>query len=459
MENLSRKEFITKTAVIGVVAATTGVASALTSCSGVADDDKTKYVPLSKAGEYYVSDLVDSKAPDGKELKVGIIGCGSRGGGACYNFMSSANGVSIVAMADIFPDRLENLRARLKKDLDVNVADNKIYYGFDSYKTLIDDNPDIDLVIIATPTVFHPEHARYAIEKGKHVFCEKPSAVDPTGARLMMAAAKMAHSNGLCVVTGTQRHHDRAYVESYKKIREGYIGKIVSGNVYWNQGGPWFKVRKKEWTDMEYMLRDFFSWNWLCGDHVLDQMIHNLDVFCWFSHLKPISVVGMGSRLQRSTGDIFDNFSLDYVFEGGIHVHAMARQIDDCANKVGEFIQGTLGSWSSETMEIKDLDGNVVWAYDREAQKKFPQNDPYVLEHANLVKHIRAGVPICTIDGTVVSSLACIMGRESAYTGKEYTWDEILTSELNLMPEKLHLGNTDMSKYKVPKAGKTNDIV
>ena len=217
-----------------------------------------------------------------------------------------------------------------------------------------------------------------------------------------------------------------------------------------------FARRRPEWTDMEYMFRDFFSWNWLCGDHVIDQLVHNIDVFTWFSHLKPVRVIGMGSQLRRITGDIYDNFSVDFEYEGGVHVHGMARQIDNCDNRVAEIIQGTKGSWNSMNGEfiIRDLDGNEVWKFDKKAaQEQFTQHDPYTLEHIDLINHIRSGKVVNHAETTAISSMACIMARESAYTGKAYTWEEMTQSDLNFMPAELHLGNADMSKYVSPIPG------
>lgn len=455
-KGISRKKFLSISA---LAAGAVTVPSFLQSCasSGSQKGGVTAYTPLDDNGRpFYVPNLDMDKAVAGRELKAGLIGCGSRGGGVANDFLNAADGVSIVAMADIFPDRLEYLRGNLQKDRGQVIADDKIYYGFDAYKKMIDE-AGVDIVLIATPTVFHPEHLSYAIEKGKHVFCEKPSAVDAVGARKVLAACKQANAKGVTVVTGTQRHHDRCYVESYKKIREGYIGDIVSGNVYWNQGGPWFVKRKKEWTDMEYMLRDFFSWNWLCGDHVLDQMIHNVDIFTWMTHLKPVKAVGMGSRLQRTSGDIYDNFAIDLEYENGIHCLAMARQIDDCENRIGEEIHGTKGTWSSDGFKIVDLEGNIVWQYDfTEQDAKYKNNNGYILEHMNLINHVRQDNPVCLAECTVLASMACNMGRESAYTGKAYTYDEYLASDHNLMPEKVDLGNCDM-KVHVPRLpGKSN---
>jgi len=279
-----------------------------------------------------------------------------------------------------------------------------------------------------------------------------------------MMAVRQAQTKGLCFVTGTQRHHHRGYIESYKKIQEGYIGRIVAGNVYWNQGDLGYVRRQPEWTDVEYMARDFFNWRWLSGDHVVEQFVHVLDVFTWFSHLKPVQVIGMGSRLRRSAGDIYDNFSVDFEFEGGVHVHGMARQIDNCHNRVSEIIQGTKGSWNNmnNKFTILDLDGNVVWQYDDEAAKEqFKLHDPFTLEHVNLVNHIRSGKAINIAETTAISTLACIMARESAYSGKLCTWDEMTNSDLNLMPAELTLGNLDMSQFKsfIPGSTSTRDAI
>ncbi len=446
MDNkLSRRAFLSNAAVVGA-AGTVGSGMLLSSCSGSGSEDKL--TPLRPASEMYIPDLPD-KAVEGKPLKAALIGCGSRGTGAAFNFLSAGDGLSIVACADIFKDRMDTCRARLKERMNNEVADDKCFYGFDAYKKVL-ELPEVDIAIIASPSIFHPTHLKQAIDSGKHAFCEKAAAIDSVGYRTYMVAIKQALSSGLNIVTGTQRHHQRGYVESYKRIQEGYIGQITSANVYWNQGHFTFAIRKPEWTDMEYMLRDFFSWNWLCGDHVIDQLVHNIDVFTWFSHLKPERVVCFGSRLRRTTGNIYDNFSADIVYEGGVHVHGMARQIDDCDNRVGEIIQGTKGSWNSLDNEwtILDLKGNIVWRFDKEAEKaQYKQTDPYTLEHVNLVNSIRQGKQLNIAETIAISSMAGIMARESAYSGKACTWDEMTTSDLNLMPAELTLGNVDMSKY------------
>ena len=446
---LDRRTFLSSAAIVGATGAL-GAGGLLTACGGGG------YTPLRKPGEYYIPELPD-KAIDGKPLRAALIGCGSRGGGAAMNFLRAGDGLSIVAMADVFGDRMNTLRERLKERANNEVPDDKCFIGFDAYRKVL-ELPEVDVAIIATPSIFHPVQLKYAVDMGKHVFCEKAACIDAVGYRLYMQAIRQALNNGLNVITGTQRHHQRGYVESYKRVQEGYIGRIVSGNVYWNQGHMNHTPRRPEWTDMEYMLRDFFSWNWLCGDHVIDQLVHNIDVFVWFSHLKPERVICFGSRIRRnsSMGNIYDNFSADFEFEGGIHMHGMARQVDSCDNRIGEIIQGTKGSWSSlnNQFTIFDLDGNIVWQFDREAEEEqYEVRDPYTLEHVNLVNCIRQGKVIDIAEITAVSSMAGIMARESAYTGKAFTWDEMTSSDLNLLPDELHLGDVDMSIHAVPIAG------
>ncbi len=429
---------------------TGSAASVLTSCDGGSKANALK--PLKEPGTYYVPELPDL-ATDGQELKAGVIGCGGRGSGAAFNFLNAANGVTIVALGDTFQERVDELADKLKKDKNIDIPADKRFVGLDAYKQVIDSG--VDVVIIATPPVFRPVHFQYATEKGKHSFLEKPICVDPVGYRTIMATAKQAEAKNLRVITGTQRHHQRSYVESYKKIMEGLIGEITGGTVYWNQNMLWFRERQKDWNDCEYMIKDWVNWKWLSGDHIVEQHVHNIDVFTWFSGLKPVKAVGFGSRHRRVTGDQYDNFSIDFTMENGIHMHSMCRQIDGCVNNVSEFIQGTKGSWDSSTMEIKDLAGNVIWKYDYEAEKaNFKQTDPYTLEHVNWINSIRGNKPLQQASETAVSNMAAIMGRESAYTGAETTWDAMTASPLDYTPKDLNLGKMDMSTFTVPVPGK-----
>ncbi len=443
---ISRKDFLSYTALLGA-GTLLGSSAAMTSCSKA-----PAYTPLKQPGEYYIPELPDMAA-DGRELKVGVIGCGGRGSGAIVDSISAANGIKVWALGDVFPEKVEKLRANLKEKHNQEVPAENCFVGFDAYKKVIDAG--CDYVICTTPPVFRPQEFKYATEKGVNTFLEKPIAVDPAGYRSVMATAKLAKAKGLCVVTGTQRHHQRPYVEAFQKIQEGLIGEITGGNVYWNQSMLWYRERQKGWSDTEWMIRDWVNWKWLSGDHIVEQHVHNIDVFLWFSGLKPVKATAFGARHRRVTGDQYDQFSVDFEMENGIHLHSMCRQINGCSTNIGEIIQGTKGSWNSYNHEIKDLAGNVVWKFDKEAEEaNFKQRNPYTLEHVDLINHIRRGTSHVEAEETVISCLAGVMGREAAYTGATVTWDEISQSPIAYLPEKLELGAQDMSKHTVPVPGK-----
>ena len=445
MENINRRKFLSTTAKLGLASAVTP--AFLTSCTS----KEPKMTPLRAEGEYYVPELPD-KAIAGRELKAGLIGCGGRGSGAIGDLLDAADGIKVTALGDVFIDRLNSVREQLAKR-GQNVPDEGVFIGFDAYKKVIDSG--VDLVILTTPPVFRPEHFRYATEKGVHAFLEKPIAVDAKGYRTIIAAARQAKAKNLSVVTGTQRRHQRCYVEAFKLIQQGIIGEITGGNVYWNGGMLWYRERQPGWSDMEWMIRDWVNWKWLSGDHIVEQHVHNIDVFMWMTGMKPVSATGFGSRQRRITGDQYDNFSVDFTFPNGIHLHSMCRQIDGCSNRVSEFIQGAKGSWNSETNEIRDLKGNLLWKFDDVAAgEKYKQHNPYVLEHVDWVNHIRKNEAHDEATETAESSLAGIMGRESAYTGQTITWDAMSASPLDYMPATLELGPMDMSDYTVRVPGK-----
>ena len=444
---MNRRSFLQASTVLGV-GSVVGASALLASCKG-----GDKLVPLKNPGEFYVPELPD-KAIDGRELKVGVIGCGGRGSGAVKDLLAAANNIKVVALGDVFADRMGGLQRDLNKNHGQNIPDDKCFLGFEAYKQVVDAG--VDMVILATPPAFRPVHFQYATQKGKHSFMEKPIAVDAKGYRTIMASAKQAQAKNLSVVTGTQRHHERRYVEANKQIQAGLIGEITGGNVYWNQSMLWYRNRQKEWSDMEWMIRDWVNWTWLSGDHIVEQHVHNIDVFLWMSGYKVAKATGFGSRQRRVTGDQYDNFSIDFEMENGVHLHSMCRQIDGCSNAVGEIIYGTKGVYSSFDNTIKDLKGNVLWKYDDEAAKaEFKQHNPYVLEHVDWVNHIRKGTMHDEATECAISSLAGVMGRESAYTGRTITWDEMSKSDLDLMPAKLELGDMDMESYKVAVPGKT----
>jgi len=459
MENkINRRSFLKSSALAGGALSMVGVGSGSTLLSSCSSDAKTKLIPLKAPGTYYIPELPDM-ATDGKELKAGLIGCGGRGQGAVRNFLDAANGVTVTALADTFKDKVDAAADALLKDKNISIPAEKRFVGFDAYKQLIDS--DVDVVIIATPPFFRPIHFKYAVEKSKHAFLEKPLFVDASGYRSVVATAKQAAAKNLAVVTGNQRHHQRSYVESYKKIMEGYIGEITGGVVYWNQNQLWFRTREKGWSDCEWMIRDWVNWKWLSGDHIVEQHVHNIDVFMWFTGLKPLSAVGFGARERRVTGDQFDFFSVDFTMENGIHLHSMCRQIDGCDNNVSEFIQGTKGSWSSadDAHVIKDLAGNVIWKYDIEAEKKqhpkITYTDPYTLEHVCWINQIRSNQPREMASALAVSNMAGLMGRDSAYTGSKFEWDSATAAQQDFTPADLDLTKKmDMSGFVAPVPGK-----
>jgi myo-inositol 2-dehydrogenase / D-chiro-inositol 1-dehydrogenase len=433
---ISRRNFLSKAATVGVAGAV--VPTILASCAGSAGEQK-KVIASTK--------WLD-QAPDGPVLKAGVIGCGGRGSGAAINFLTTGPNLQIVALGDTFKDRVDSLRDKLIKEKKMEVPADKCFVGFDAYQKVIESG--VDIIILATPPFFRPEHLAAAVAAKKHVFSEKPVCVDPQGARSVIATALKAKELELTIVTGTQRRHQRDYVATFQQIQAGAIGEIVGGNVWWNQNKLWHKDANKDWSEMEWMIRNWVNWIWLSGDHIVEQHVHNIDVMNWFAGSHPVKAVGMGSRQRRVTGDQFDNFSVDYVFENGMHFHSMCRQINGCAVNVSERFQGTLGS-SNCRNSILDLKGKEVWKYEypldeegKPSSKKMM--DPYVQEHIDMLTCIRTGKSFNELENTANSTLTAIMGRISAYTGKETSWDEMMNSDLKLGPKVFAMGPVDVSK-------------
>jgi len=451
--NQSESENLERRAFLGTVALT-GVAT-LAACTENQSNDATSTINLIEPGP--------DTAIEGRHIKAGVVGCGSRGTGAAINFLQAGSGLSVVALADVFEDKIANCRQRLKEKGYPEISDDKCFVGFDAYKQLLDIE-ELDLVILATPPHFRPEHFEATTSARKHVFMEKPLGVDPIGVKSILQTAEKADALELCVVTGTQRRHQRQYIETYNQIVKGAIGEIVSARCYWNQGQLWHQKRKPEWSDMEFMLRDWANWQWLSGDHIVEQHIHNIDVINWFTGTHPVKALGMGGRMRRVTGDQFDFFDVDFEFDNSLHLHSMCRQIDGCDGNVSEFIVGTQGSSNCQD-SIYDLEGNVIWAY--ESPNKGKEKDdswnihyakyhgditPYVQEHIDLVTAIRSGTHINEAHQTAISTMVSIMGRISAYSGKEVTWEELMQSDLRLGPETYAMGKVDIPTS-VPVAG------
>jgi myo-inositol 2-dehydrogenase / D-chiro-inositol 1-dehydrogenase len=382
-------------------------------------------------------------------IKVGLIGCGGRGTGAAEQSVTSAPNVKLVAMGDMFQDRLDACRNNLKRHGDkIDVPADRCFTGFDAYKNVIESG--VDLVILATPPGFRPTHLAAAIAAGKHVFTEKPVAVDAPGIRAVLAAAEEAKTKGLAVVAGTQRRHQKSYLESMRRIHDGEIGEITSARCYWNQGSLWMKPRESSWTDMEWQLRNWLYFSWLSGDHICEQHVHNLDVVNWAIGAHPVRAVGMGGRQVRTGpeyGNIYDHFAVDYEYPNGVHSLSMCRQIDGCENNVSEAVVGTKGHWQGSSQNASHrIEAASRWRYRSEGRDV----DPYLQEHIDLIASIREGKPLNELRTVAESTLTAIMGRMSTYTGKAVTWEEALQSKLNLMPEKLELGELKVAPIPVP---------
>jgi predicted dehydrogenase len=444
MENkneLSRRKFISNTA-LGAIG-TIGAAGLLASCTGSAD----------KGGKLQLPEMLN-EAPDGKVLKAGLIGCGGRGTGAAMNFFDAGPNLQIVALGDVFQDKLDNCRATLKKERNIEIDDSKCFTGFDNYQKVIDSG--VDLVLLCTPPHFRPAHVEAAVNAGKHIFMEKPIAVDPAGARSVLISAKKAEQMGLSIVSGTIRRVQKDYMETWRRVANGEIGEIVSAHVVRNGGSLWAKKRLPEWTDMEYMLRNWANFCWLSGDHIVEQFIHEVDVMNWFLGKIPVKAMGWGGRQRRITGDQYDFFSVEYVYDNGMQAHCAARQISGCSNLKREVITGTKG-YADCNGTIFDLKGNPVWKYpypkEGDTDLTWKVKDPYVQEHVNLVASIRSGKPISDAEAQVNSTLITIMGRISAYTGKDVTWDEMLNSDLRLGPATYVMGAVPNIPETIPVIG------
>ena len=432
MKNIGRRKFIGTAALAGIGLA--GAGAALSSCKRKTGNADLSLPPVLRG------------APKGKKLRAGLIGSGDRGTGAAINFISSGPELEIIALADIFQDKIDACRERFAS-FNLPVPAENCFTGFDGYKKLM-ALPEVDVVLLATPPQFRPEHFLEAVMTNKHVFSEKPSAVDPVGIRSIITSAKKAEAIGLNVVTGTQRRHQEDYLATYQEVMNGAIGKITSAKAFWNQNHVWYREREPGWNDMEYMIRNWNNFCWLCGDHILDTHVHNIDVINWFMGKHPEKAIGYGGRARRVTGDQYDFFSVDFDYGNGISSHSMCRQIDSCANGTGELIVGTEGYTNCQNT-IWDLEGNVKWKFEYPKDENGNQMEtilipPYVQEHMHLVYAIRTGNYVNEAEQTAISTLTAIMGRTAAYTGRAVTWDEIFKSDMDLGPSKIEMGPVNM---------------
>jgi predicted dehydrogenase len=398
------------------------------------------------------------------EIKIGLIGCGGRGTGAAFDALGAATkviypaegfhtedftdgsriehqNIQIVALADLFPERLDRCRGELKK-LGIDIPDNRCFHGFEAYKDVL-GIPEINYVILATPPHFRPAHLMAAVEAGKHAFIEKPCAVDVPGVKLVMQAGELAKSKNLGIAAGTQRRHQPSYVETIKRIHDGAIGDLTYGKAYWNGGQIWVIDREPGWSDVEWQLRNWNYFTWLGGDHIVEQHVHNLDIMNWVIGQHPVRAVSaLGGRQVRTGerhGHIFDHFAVEFEYPDGVTVFSQCRQINGCQNIVGEFFAGSKGTTDCAGRITPKGDGKR-WRYSG------PSPSPYQQEHQNLVASILSGAPINEAQAIAESTMTGILGREAAYSGQAVTWDDLMAQGTRLGPERYDL----KSAYPIP---------
>ena len=377
-------------------------------------------LPIARAAHAYGSDVI----------KIGLIGSGGRGSGAADQAMNTTGGdVRLVAMGDVFADRLQQsyrtLQGGKNKDK-IDVTDDTRFVGLDAYKRVLDTN--CDLVILATPPGFRPLHFEAAVEAGKQIFAEKPIATDAPGVRRFLAANEKAKEKGLAVAIGLQRHHEVAYKETIEQLKGGAIGDIIFCRCYWNQAELWVRNRQENESELSYQMRNWYYFNWLCGDHIVEQHIHNIDVINWLMDGPPEKAEGMGGRQVRTGkeyGQIYDHHAVEFTYPNGVKMLSMCRHIPKCWNSVSEFAHGTKGWCDISGAKIYDRNNKLVW-------KSEGNRNGHQEEHHDLFRDLRAGKKPQEGKRGAESTMTAIMGRMATYSGQELTWNKVLNSELKL---------------------------
>lgn len=401
------------------------------------------------------------------DIRVGIVGCGNRGRGALEDALSSSKGVKVVAAADLHENRAKGVQKfvadLLAKDGPAKsfgnaseLTDDQCFSGFDAYRQLL--KADINYVILATPPGFRPMHLEAAVAAGKNIFTEKPVAVDGPGVRRVLALLPEVQKKGIGIAAGTQRRHNANYIATIQRIHDGAIGDVTSLRAYWNNAGIWFNKRQPGMSDVQYQLYNWYHFLWLCGDQIVEQHVHNLDVCNWIMKGHPIKCDGAGGRTPgnpcrpegppEEAGHIFDNFSIDYEYPGGVHMYSSCRHIKTCKSNVSEAAVGTRG--------VCDVSGFRI-----NGQKVIPpaakKRTDYVQEHTDLIESIRNGKPINELQAVAESTLTAIMGRMSAYTGMPVTWEQAMNSQEDTFPKELDIKGT-VPIGPVPAPGRTKLI-
>jgi len=379
-------------------------------------------------------------------LRIGLVGCGGRGTGAAENCLRAAENVQLVAMGDLFPDRLASSRKYLagRKLAGYAVEDKHCFTGLDAYKQVLET--DVDLVLFCTPPGFRPTHVTAAIDAGKHVFMEKPVAVDAPGVRTILAAGEKAKAKNLGILSGTQYRHHEKFIETIDRVHDGAIGRIVAGRAYYNVGGAWHRGTKPEWTPMESQLRNWYYHCWLSGDFIVEQHIHTIDVCNWVLGGPPVRALAVGGRLGRTDpkfGNIYDHFCVDYEYPNGVHVMSMCRHFERTDFHVGANFDGTEGT-------AEPYQGVIAGGKDWKYGGKATLGTAYVQEHKDFIASIRAGTPLNEAAFVAESTLTAIIGREAAYTGKAIAFADYMKSDLTLGPETVAMGPAEVRRVPIP---------
>ncbi|HRE50164.1 MAG TPA: Gfo/Idh/MocA family oxidoreductase [Flavitalea sp.] len=370
-------------------------------------------------------------------IKIALIGCGGRGTGAALQALLTKQNVKLVAMADAFRDRLDKCYQSLTSDEasdsgsikhKIDVPEERKFVGFDAYQKAI---PLADVIILTTSPGFRPIHFEECVRQGKHVFMEKPVATDPAGIKKVLEAAVVARQKKLNVVVGLQRHYQNSYRELFK--RKNLIGDITSAQAWWNSDGVWVKKREPNQTEMEYQMRNWYYFVWLCGDHILEQHIHNIDVINWFKGAYPVKAQGMGGREVRKGkdfGEIFDHHYVEFHYADGTILNSQCRHIPGTMNKVDELIVGTKGKIFCGDGAIRDNKGKSLYQYDMTKE-----NNPYQTEHDELFAAIAKGAyKFDDTENGAKSAMTAILGRMATYSGQVIEWDKAINSGINLQP-------------------------
>lgn len=365
-------------------------------------------------------------------IRIGLVGCGGRGTGAIIQALGTTGGdVRLTAMADVFPRNLQSayraIRGKFPQQVDV-LAENR-FVGLDAYQQLFES--DVDVVFLAAAPGFRPLHFEQAVAAGKHVFMEKPVAVDAPGVRRVLAAGEVATAKGLAVQVGLQRRHERRYRECVARLHDGIIGDAIFARAYWNGAGVWNRPRRPNQTELEYQINNWYYFNWLSGDHITEQHIHNLDVINWVMNGFPVESQGQGGRQVRTgltAGEIYDHHMVEYTYSSGARLLSQCRQMPGCWSKVGEHIEATHGSCDISAARIFDRRGNLIW----ESAAKEVAGKGWQQEQIDFFAAIRGGQTPNETEYAAHSTLTAIMGRMASYSGKVVSWNQALSSNLSL---------------------------